>query len=201
MSDPTPTLEWGVAAQSYPGERACGDRHFIADFDGGVMAGVVDGLGHGHEAEHAARLACDALQRRAGRRLTEAVSAAHEELRGSRGVALSVAAIDPAGGAVTWLGVGNVEAVLYRSRGGPREVLVPRAGVVGYQLPSLRQATVPMMVGDTLVMATDGVAARFAQAEPRGASAQSMAHAVLDAYGRRDDDALVLVGRLLEHSS
>jgi len=190
----TPSLDWGVASRTYPGQRECGDAHLVAPYAGGVLAAVADGLGHGHEAALASKMALTELARTAGKGLTAAVRECHEAVRRTRGVALSVVAIEPT--AITWLGVGNVEAVLF-SPGEPRrrESLVPRAGVVGYHLPSLRETRVPIAGGDVLVLATDGVSTRFSERPPPPGTAARIAHELLEAYAKPDDDALVLVLR------
>ena len=64
-----------------------------------------------------------------------------------------------------WLGVGNVEGVLIRrvqTVNAARETILLRGGIVGYQLPPLRATTVPVIRGDTLIFATDGIREGFA---------------------------------------
>src|SRR5260370_41407162 len=61
---------------------------------------------------------------------------------------------------ITWLGVGNVEAVLMRREayGGARqESLLLRGGVVGAQLPAISASVHPVSYGDLLIFATDGI--------------------------------------------
>src|ERR1044071_4802454 len=43
-------IQWGVAMRTLPGERESGDLHVVKSVGPGVLAGVVDGLGHGAEA-------------------------------------------------------------------------------------------------------------------------------------------------------
>ena len=65
---------------------------------------------------------------------------------------------------MTWVGVGNVSGFLLRAHPGegrPREVLLPRGGVVGYRLPTLYSVTVLVAAGDTLLFATDGIRSSF----------------------------------------
>jgi serine/threonine protein phosphatase PrpC len=194
--------EWGVASHAYPGQRVCGDAWLMAPFEDGVLAAVVDGLGHGKDAAEASQAAVVSLAANAGRALSAAVARCHADLRRTRGAALSLAAIDAAHDTLTWVGVGNVEAVLFSSRpGAPRQTIIPRAGVVGYQLPPLREASMPIMRGDVLILASDGVSSRFHERPPRDVAADAIARALLDAHGRADDDALVLVVRYLGAAS
>ncbi|HZZ88679.1 MAG TPA: SpoIIE family protein phosphatase [Caulobacteraceae bacterium] len=188
-------LAWGVASHAYPGEQVCGDAHVVAPFDGGVLTGVIDGLGHGAEAARASQAAVASLTQTAGRPLTDAVAACHADLRRTRGAALALAMFHPAEGRMSWIGVGNVEAVLFTVSG--RQTIVPRAGVVGYQVPSLRETSLPLAVGDVLIVASDGVSSRFCERRPLADDPEAAARALLDAYGIARDDGMVLVARYL----
>jgi hypothetical protein len=59
----------------------------------------------------------------------------------------------------------------------------------------LREVVLPIAVDDVLVLATDGVSSRFSERPPTADAVEQIAHDILHAYGRRDDDALVLVAR------
>jgi hypothetical protein len=97
--------------------------------------------------------------------------------------------------------VGNVQGVLARSGasgGRLSEVeLLLRAGVVGAQLPTLLPTTVALARGDTLVFATDGIESGFDRTLALAGAPQRAAESILARYGRRTDDALVLVARYL----
>ena len=95
----------------------------------------------------------------------------HATLRKSGGAALSLAVIDAGCDRLTWVGVGNVECVLFRADAAEmpqRELLRYRGGVVGYQMPSVRTATLPNAPGDMMVFANDGIASRFCEDSPIG---------------------------------
>lgn len=193
-------IEWGVAALPLPGEIATGDLHLITPTRDGVLVAVIDGLGHGEYAAAAARTVLTELQRHADEPIISLVQRAHVASRTTRGVALSLASLNTADGAMTWLGIGNVEGIVLRAEATtilPRERMLVRGGVVGYSLPTLRPSTLPMTRGDILIFATDGIRADFAEGLlPRG-SAQQMADRILAESAKRTDDALVLVVRYL----
>ena len=48
---PDPWVEWGVAQITFEGQTVCGDLHLVKSFADGVLTAVVDGLGHGVEAD------------------------------------------------------------------------------------------------------------------------------------------------------
>lgn len=192
-------LEWAVCATPYPRQRRSGDAFLVEETASGVLVAVVDGLGHGEEAADVADRALASLRQTAGRALTECVTACHRELRGSRGVALTVATIDQVAGQLTWVAVGNVEAaVLSRGRNGAAtsRMTVPlRGGVVGDRLPPLRDSTAALGPGDVLVCATDGLAPAFLNSVDVSMAPAALARHLHAAYARADDDALVLVAR------
>lgn len=198
-----PILEWGVACRAMPGESALGDAHVIAFEPDRALVAVVDGLGHGAEAAHAARLAAEQIEQRKSLSVIPLVRECHQALRGTRGVTMSVARFNCADETMTWLAIGNVEGVLVRAdqHAVPaRESIVMRGGVVGYELPMLRAAVVTVTPGDLLVFATDGVDGAFTDHLSTSRPPQQLADDILESYGKRTDDALVLVARYLGKS-
>lgn len=193
-------IEWGLSSRPIQGEVVSGDLEVVAPFPGGVLAAVIDGLGHGPDAASAAHRAGVLLAAEAGRPVQALVDLCHAALCGTRGAVLTIASIDASGSALSWIGVGNVDAVLWRADRGDgvlREAIVPRNGVVGFHLPPLRVVTLPISPGDMLVFATDGVRHGFASDSPLPATAQEHADYILGEYGKVTDDALVLVIKYL----
>jgi hypothetical protein len=116
---------------------------------------------------------------------------------------ISIASFCADTGTMTWLGVGNVEGILFRAdttTAGARESLLLRGGVVGYQMPPLRPATLSIRPGDTLMLATDGIRGSFCDVSPLNRDPQVVADNILDKYGKKTDDALVVVVRCLNGS-
>jgi phosphoserine phosphatase RsbX len=192
-----PLVDWAIATRTHRGEVVSGDLHVVSPFPGGVLVAVVDGLGHGPEAAEAARIAVAVLQDAASQPVTSAVERCHAALRRTRGAVLSVASFDARPGTMTWLGVGNVEGALFRADGTRREALLLRGGVVGYQLPKLRAAVLPIAPGDVLIFATDGIGGGFTASVPAGRPPEQIADGIIAGHAKSDDDALVLVAAYL----
>jgi negative regulator of sigma-B (phosphoserine phosphatase) len=193
-------LEWGVAVQPLAGEPACGDVEVVESFPSGVLVGAIDGLGHGEEAAQAARRASAALAGHAHEPVTHLVRRCHDALVESRGAVMSLASFNLTEATLTWTGVGNVSAVLFRAGAvaTPREeTLLLRGGVVGFQLPALSEEVLSIGPGDTLLLATDGVHPGFAQSLTLGAPPQELAERILGQHLKGTDDALVLVARFV----
>lgn len=192
-------VEWASEGAALEGEPESGDLEVVTGYPQGALVALIDGLGHGVEAAEASREAARVLRRFAGEPVTVLVERCHEALRGSRGVAMSVVAFEARSSSLSWVGVGNVEAVLLRAgnagaaRG--RETMMTRGGVVGYQLPPLRAPVVPVEPGDTLVMATDGIRSAFVAELAARATPEGIARAVFSRHARGTDDALVVVAR------
>ena len=196
----TGPIEWGVAAAALAGQTENGDDYVVEPFADGILAAVVDGLGHGREAAAAARLAVATLRQFPFAPLPELFHRCHERLRQTRGVVLSAASFHAGEGTMAWLGVGNVEGMLRRAslRGRPAaETLVLCRGVVGGHLPPLEAWVLTVHPGDTLILATDGVRHGFAEDLLRAVPSQRAADRILARYARGTDDALVLVARYL----
>ncbi len=193
-------VEWAVSGCPIAGETVSGDMHLVAHFAGGVLAAVIDGLGHGPEAATAARAAVQILTRHAGEPVTDLVLRCHEELRPTRGAVLSLVSIDAVQGAMTWIGVGNIETLLFRAVANAkprRESLISRSGVVGYQLTTPHARTLRIETGDTIVFATDGVGSEFTSVRPEGKGVAAIAAGIIDGHAKVTDDSLALVVRYL----
>jgi negative regulator of sigma-B (phosphoserine phosphatase) len=192
-------IDWGAAGAALDDAPSSGDLAVVAEFEGGALVGLIDGLGHGPEAAEAASAAREVLEEDPALPVADLVTRCHEALRRTRGAVMSLASF-AASGHMTWVGVGNVDAVLYRAEAGParaREALVVRGGVVGYQLPTLHARTLAVAAGDTLVMATDGIRTDSSASVSLEWSARTLAERIFERHASGLDDALVLVARYL----
>ena len=195
-----PIVEYGVATFALAGHGQSGDHHLVRCNRDGVLIAAIDGIGHGEDAADAAKSAASILKASADEPIISLVERCHEKLRPTRGVVLSLAFIDPAHGMMTWLGVGIVHGVLARAngqKGNPKETLLLRAGVVGSRLPPLQATVLPVVKGDTLCFVTDGVSGDFAENLSVLGDPQKAADRILERCRTGNDDALVLVARLV----
>lgn len=195
---PSLIVDWAVGARPCDGETRSGDHHVVAPFAGGVLLAAIDGLGHGPEAAASAHQAAELLAAHASPLLEALVRLCHHAMRHGRGAAMSLAAFDAGSETMSWLGIGNVDGVLFRADAAaerPREHLLQRGGVVGDRLPPLRIQALAIVPGDVVVLATDGIGSKFAELSPVGRDPQPVADEILARYGKTNDDALVLVAR------
>ena len=196
MLEPSPSpFEHAVASRAQDGGGVSGDLHVVRRMGHRVLVAVVDGLGHGYDAESAARMAIATIVSEPDPEILALLHRCHTVLNRSRGVVMSIASLDADRQQMTWAAVGNVEGVLIRAGTAKRESILMRGGIVGHRLPPLRAATLPLVPGDLLVLATDGVREGFAESLRSDAPLQDIADQVLVRFGRATDDALVLAGR------
>ena len=186
----------GIACAPLAGQTSSGDRGLVFEFPGGALVAAIDGLGHGHEASLAAGEAELVLQDDPGAPVDELVQRCHDRLRSTRGAVMTLASVTP--GTISWIGIGNVEGILVKSRG--LEAVPMRGGIVGYSMPALVARKVTVAKGDTLVLATDGIRHGF-RAEVNAREPQAIAEAMLANYGKGSDDACVVIARYIGESA
>ncbi|HEV3038070.1 MAG TPA: SpoIIE family protein phosphatase [Candidatus Angelobacter sp.] len=194
-------VEWASAgrATDEPSEGSeSGDLEVVTTFENGTMVAVIDGLGHGAEAALAARTAAKVMEEHFREPAELLVQRCHGALRKTRGVVMGLACFNATASSMTWIGVGNIQGVLFRwspGRGAVRQDLVSRGGIVGYQLPPLRSSTFSISFGDTLILTTDGIRREFAADLNLEKPPKEIAEFVLDQHSKKNDDALVVVAR------
>jgi phosphoserine phosphatase RsbX len=189
-------LDRGVSGAPIEGESRSGDVAVFVPTAGGALACLIDGLGHGPEAADAAEACGEVVREYAEAGAHELIAACHEALLDTRGVVMTVSWFDLERETLTWAGVGNVDARLVRSGPELREdVALVFGGVLGYRLPRIRPATMPLERGDLLVMITDGIEGAISAALSGGGAAQTLAERIFDQHGKGTDDALVVVVR------
>ena len=153
-----------------------GDAHVVKQLPEGVLAAVIDGVGHGDEAADAARIAGRTLTSSPHEDTVSLVWRCHEALKETRGVVMTLAVLLSPGGAMTWIGVGNIEACDLPLRGRP-DAPAPimsccAAASIGHRLPPLHAECLTMLPHDTVILATDGIRPEFSDDVRAGATSR-----------------------------
>ena len=193
-------VDWGVATQRRRGEATNGDLGVVSVLPEGVLVAAIDGLGHGQEAAHASREAGEVVRGRADESLVQLVERCHDALRGTRGAVMGLAFLSHVTRTMSWLGVGNVEGIMFSVEPwapGPKARLAIGGGVLGHELPGVSIATVDVRPGDVLILATDGIEPAFSDSVDLSGSMQAISERILARHAKSLDDALVLAVRYL----
>lgn len=194
-----PGLDWAVAGSALDGD-ASGDLHLVIPGRPQSLVCVMDGLGHGRDARLASEECAASLKAHAGAPLLDLVQRAHESLRTTRGVAMTLALVDHDAARLEWVAVGNVEGLVLRHglpRGTMHDAVVQRGGVVGYRLPPLKRSEVALAANDVIVLATDGIKSGISDGLELSLGVQELADHIARRFTKGSDDALVLVVRYL----
>ncbi|RRV07030.1 ATP-binding protein [Pseudomonas sp. v388] len=152
-------LKFGASQHSLLNDPACGDVWSLVVQNGRLSALVVDGLGHGTEAELAARAGEAAFARAPFDAGVAVLDEMHYAMKGTRGGAVAVAQFDPQHDLLRFVGIGNIGATVIgdeRTHG-----LASHPGIVGLQFRKAQTFEHPNAVGRLLVMYSDGLQSRW----------------------------------------
>ncbi|MGF0237648.1 ATP-binding protein [Rhodococcus sp. IEGM1300] len=158
-TDKAADLRVGISQHALHHDPACGDVWHLA-FDGArISALVIDGLGHGEEAERAARAGETAFARSPFDSPVLLLEDIHRDMIGTRGGALAIAQFDSDANALKFIGIGNIGACLIapeKSRG-----LASHPGIVGGQYRKAQPFDYAHVNGHLLIMYSDGLQSRW----------------------------------------
>lgn len=151
--DPARTSLGGITV-ALEGETANGDAWAVRR-DGSATAIIVaDGLGHGEEAARASAAAIDAFLRGPLDDLAELLRTMDGRLHPTRGAAVAIALLDPAGSSARYAGVGNISATITSPQG--MQGLVSVNGTVGQGGARPREQRYALPRGSTVILHSDG---------------------------------------------
>lgn len=158
-SDKAADLSFGVSQHSLHDDPACGDVWHLNVKGASFSALVIDGLGHGPEAEQAARAGEQAFTQAPFTPPTQLMDELHHAMGGTRGGAAAIAQYQAASGHLSFTGIGNIGASLInpeRARG-----LASHPGIVGTQYRKAQSFDYPHVNGHLLIMYSDGLQSRW----------------------------------------
>ena len=195
--DPGRRSRWGAFTRPQVGEESNGDGYIIKTFEDRQLVAIIDGLGHGEGARVATAAAIDAVEENSEASVETILRAAHEALRSTRGAVMGLAAIDYASRTVEYSGIGNTD---FRVLGGSKSLrFISLNGTLGSRLERVKVFKEQLPRAATMVLSTDGISDRW---DPEnypgllGLDPQLLCGVVMRDYGRPNDDATILCGRL-----
>ncbi|MFK3681124.1 ATP-binding protein [Pseudomonas sp. NPDC088890] len=189
-----PDVRVGVSQHSLHDDPACGDTWHVTLGKQRLSALLIDGLGHGEEAERAAKAGAQEFASNPFSEPQGLLGELHHAMAGTRGGAAAIAQYDASADSLAFIGIGNIGATLV---GGERpRGLASHPGIVGGQYRKGQVFDYAHVKGNLLIMFSDGLQSRWnLQAYPGLASRHP---AVIATVLHRDfcrgrDDVTVLV--------
>ena len=177
------------------GERLSGDAVVIRPLEQGLFVAIVDVLGHGPEAHELTHVIDAYLARYGTSDVSGLMTRLHQHLKGTRGAAVGLCAIDAATGRLDYAGIGNTAL---RRFGNAETRLVSQDGVLGQNMRTPRPQTIQLEPGDLIVLYTDGVSDRFTSEDYPGVmrhAPKEVASNIIQRFGKDHDDAACIAVR------
>ena len=175
-------------------EPHCGDQAGCWQSNGETVLCIIDGLGHGEGAEVAALAALNFVKHH-HEPLNKVFATCDKALRHTRGVAMGIAVIDQTAEILTYAGIGNTRAVIFRND--KRNInLSSNYGIVGGGYRHLNLETVPLASDDMVLLYTDGfpeIIDLSAYDDEMMADLERLAETILMDWRRETDDAGILI--------
>lgn len=181
------------------GETLCGDGGHIKQTKDGIQVLLGDGLGHGAFAHAAVQAAIESFRLCPQREPAEVLRCMHKDVRKTRGLVASVAALDFK--TMNWhvCGVGNILTRFYQG------ILVKSClsynGIIGLNIPNtLNDHLLPSEPNQYLIMCSDGLSSRWDLSKyPALYKCDPLVWAavIYKDFSRRNDDASILLGKVI----
>lgn len=191
-----PLISVSVVVRTHPESPVCGDGYVIRHNGLSTMVAVIDGLGHGEKARHAAAKAEAYLHANHRKPLSQMPAELHNQLRSTRGAVVGIARIDETEGKLYFVGVGNISARLWMPAEKTWARPVSMSGTLGVSLREPRIFAYRWQKGSLLVVHSDGIKDAWELDHDQFSQTPAkIAAYILQGYWRRSDDATVLVAK------
>jgi negative regulator of sigma-B (phosphoserine phosphatase) len=195
----SPRIDSGCYVRPCDGEALSGDAALVSVAHEGVLAAVIDALGHGTEAHRVSERLMAALSAWLATTPSPDPQAAlmilHESARGTRGAVATVAwlNLNTLEGSVA--GIGNVRCRLF---GTVTRSIDFGDGVLGQRMRSPRCFALALQPADVVLLFSDGVAGRFRRDDYPSLGldpASAIAFNIVRRFSKGTDDASCAVVR------
>ncbi len=189
-----------VAVRPRHGDEYCGDAVRIWTTDPMTVLCIVDGLGHGQDAQTAAEACLAYVEQNLQKPLDTLFAECERAIRSTRGVAMGLARVDTMKNTVEYAAIGNTRGVLVQAN--VSSYLMSSPGIVGGGYRRLVSETRPLPHGGRLFLYTDGLPRRLDhpdfQRQLTRMPPQLLANSLIATLGEENDDSALLI---YQHSS
>jgi anti-sigma regulatory factor (Ser/Thr protein kinase) len=187
------SLTTGAVSRCKPGETLNGDTYLISHLSPvKTIAAIIDGLGHGKEANMASNIIKEQILLKSELPLEELVKYIHQAARGTRGAVIGLVFINTETSKLSFVGIGNIEGFVQSLSG--KKSLISYGGILGHSIRTPRVFELPFQNGDSLCLFSDGINTRWNTDEINWKEhPQKNADLLINNYSRPNDDATVLI--------
>mgnify|MGYP002629477697 CR=1 FL=1 len=185
----------GAATRCHPTEQLNGDAYLVNKINKDIsVAAVIDGLGHGIEANLASERAKEQIILKTDLPLDNLMNHVHNSLRGTRGAVIGIAQINTETNKLYFSGIGNIECFVITAEG--KKTPLSFGGIMGHNMRTPRVFEFDFKPGNTVCMYSDGITTRWSHESLNWSDApQKNADYILNNYSRFNDDATILIIR------
>jgi anti-sigma regulatory factor (Ser/Thr protein kinase) len=189
-------LAFGVATRPRQSGEDNGDAFVVKLWAESALVGVIDGLGHGQFAHHAAQAARQYVGSHFDLPLDQIFRGVGRACRATRGVVMALARFDWGQGRLAFASVGNIEVRVFPSSATFSFSI--RRGVIGLNAPNAVVTEHPWSPDHVLVLHSDGLRTHWNWKDFPGLGDQpapSLAQEFMRLLAKEEDDATVIVVR------
>jgi len=188
-------LVMGAVSKATPVEKLNGDAFVFENYTTTkCIAAVIDGLGHGKEANKAADIVKATILKKPELPPDIIIKNCHDAARGTRGVTLGVVKADTSANKLFFSGIGNIEGYLLSDR--DKKNLLSYGGIVGHNIRTPRVFEFDFYPGNTVYLYSDGITTRWGYEEfDWNMHPQTNAENIFNKHARLNDDATILIFR------
>jgi negative regulator of sigma-B (phosphoserine phosphatase) len=187
-------IEVEITQRTLTGQTVCGDIALVVNKDTGVLVVVADGLGHGADANQAAKAFCAYAKEHAKEDIKDIIIDSSRVMSQTRGAAGLLMDLDTKNGVVAVAGVGNIEL---RAKAKERVAPVSMPGILGRPLRKVKRFEYALNRNDLFIIFSDGISSRFDIEKYQNLSVREIAKGILNEHGKVHDDATCVVVRVL----
>lgn len=184
---------------SHPQEMLSGDGFVDKSGEKLTKLMLMDGLGHGAEANRAINVAAEAFNQCPFTSPVEILRFLHREVRKTRGLVGLIAVANKAERSLLLAGIGNISAKLFGPAGAVKSVLSYN-GIIGHNIPNtMNDVHVPHGQFQELILCSDGLRSRWEMGKYVGiyrCDPSIKAAALYKDFGRTTDDMSAVIIKL-----
>ena len=169
-----------------------GDLAIVKEDKDYYYLGLIDGLGHGKNANIAAKIAIEYLDNNFSNSLDELIIQLNEKLHGTVGAVIALCCLNKNNKEMIYSGIGNITV---RIIGRKSFKCISRDGIVGYSMPNPKNDNYNLYPGDLLLMYSDGVKEHFDLLDFPGLQNESVVkitETLIETYSKNNDDVSMI---------